>query len=135
MILKGVKWLRYRRIHSRSKMSHFVPSLPVIAGRDSVACNAGVPVRGEQKAAAGEGEGLKNGEGGGEGGLRFAPLLPFPLPRRSFLLASNGNACVTSTMGQSAFGRPLLVVFVSRGRNLIIKLSLCLHTLRWIDVA
>ena len=30
-------------------------------------CNAGVPVRGEQKAAAGEGEGFKNGEGGGDG--------------------------------------------------------------------
>ena len=35
-----------------------------------VVCNAGVPIRGEQKAAAGEGEGLKNGEGGGEGGPR-----------------------------------------------------------------
>ena len=31
------------------------------------ACNAGVPVQGEQKAAAGEDEGLKNGEGQGEG--------------------------------------------------------------------
>ena len=31
------------------------------------ACNAGVPVQGEQKAAASEGEGLKNGEGEGEG--------------------------------------------------------------------
>ena len=32
-----------------------------------IACIAGVHIRGEQKAAAGEGEGLKNGEGGGDG--------------------------------------------------------------------
>ena len=31
-------------------------------------CIAIVPVRGEQKAAAGKVEGVKNGEGGGEGG-------------------------------------------------------------------
>ena len=36
-----------------------MPSIPT--------CNAGVPVQGEQKAAASEGEGLKNGEGEGEG--------------------------------------------------------------------
>ena len=42
-----------------------MPSIP--------ACNAGVPVQGEQKAAASEGEGLKNGEGEGK--------------------ASNGKAC------------------------------------------
>ena len=39
-----------------------VTSGPIVrlAHRSIVACTAGVPVRGEQKAAAGEGEGLKN---------------------------------------------------------------------------
>ena len=39
-----------------------------------LACNAGIPIRGEQIAAAGEGEGLINRVGGGGN----PPLLPLP---------------------------------------------------------
>ena len=57
-------------------ISHSRDRTPVTT---NVACIAGLPVRGEQKAAAGEGEGK-------------VPSPP-PLPRCSFLLARNGNAC------------------------------------------
>ena len=52
-------------------------SLSVLRGCPSRWYDLGttVPVRGEPKTAAGNGEGLKNGEGGGEGG------------------ATNGSAC------------------------------------------
>ena len=39
----------------------------ILISKSLLVCTAGVPVRGEQKAAAGEGEGLKNVEGEGEG--------------------------------------------------------------------
>ena len=61
-----------------------------------VASIAGVPVRGEKKAAAGEGEGEE------EEGREPSPSFPsslhvfqsLTLTRCSFMLASNGNACI-----------------------------------------
>ena len=55
-----------------SPLFYFPPPLGSLCGGERVctlvlACIAGVPDQGDQKAAAGEGEGLKNGEGGGKG--------------------------------------------------------------------
>lgn len=50
--------------------------------QDLIACKAGVSVQGEQKAAAGEGQGLKNREGKG--------MVPSPSPIAAFCSRQTG---------------------------------------------
>ena len=61
-----------------------------------VASIAGVPVRGEKKAAAGKGEGEEGREPSPSfpSSLHVFQSLTLTLTRCSFLLASNGNACI-----------------------------------------
>ena len=83
---------------SRESFSHVVTwgrvglSPNNVAGNSSgfVACTAAVPVCGEQKAVALWGE----EDEGRELHIPSLPVFqPLLLPRRSFLLATNGNAC------------------------------------------
>ena len=55
-----------------------------LAFTHSVACTAGIPVRGEQKATAGEGGWLKNVEGEGKGSEGSLPSSPSPSPVAAF---------------------------------------------------
>ena len=65
---------------------------------ERLACIASVPVRGEQKAAAGKVEGVKNGEGGGEGN----PSSPSPSPAAAFCSPRAGTPAMQAKLVDEA---------------------------------